>query len=73
MDLPLTISLFVGQTVILLLCIWQDRKPVDPLKPKLLPYRLLMLILVVTSLATLAHTMAILTGKPVVPNRKMGM
>ena len=73
MGLALTISLFLCQTVILILCIWQDRKPFDPLKPKLLPYRLLKLILVVTLLATLAHIMAVVTGKAVVPSRKMGM
>ncbi len=73
MSLTITIGLLVGQLAFLLFCLVQARKPIDPLKPKLLPYRLLILVLVVTSLATIAHLMAVVTGTPVVPRRKMGM
>ena len=73
MSLLVTIYVFVGQLALLLLFLWQARKPTDPLKPKLLPYRLLILILVVTSLSTLAHLIGVYTGNPVVVRRKMGM
>ena len=73
MSLNATIGLFVVELLLLGICIWQERKPVDLLKPRLLPYRLFMLILVVMSLATAAHIVALVTGNPVMPRRKMGM
>jgi len=73
MDLNATIGLFVVELVLLAICIWQDRRPADPMKPRLLPYRLLMLIILVIGLATAAHIVALLTGNPVMPRRKMGM
>lgn len=73
MDLNATIGLLVVELVLLGICIWQDRKPADPMKPRLLPYRLMMLVLVVIGLATAAHIVALLTGNPVMPRRKMGI
>ncbi len=73
MGLNLTLALLAGEVVLFGLCYWQERKPVNPSKPRLLPYRLIMLGLVVIFLATLAHAVALATGTPVQPRRKMGM
>ena len=73
MSLNATIGLFVVELLLLGICIWQERKPADLLKPRLLPYRLFMLILVVMSLATAAQIVALVMGNPVMPRRKMGM
>ena len=69
MGLNVTLTLLVIQLILLGLSIWQDRKPVNPLKPRLLPYRLISLILVVMILATLAHLVALITGNPVMRRR----
>lgn len=73
MGLNVTIGVLVAQLLLLGLCFWQDRKPVNPAKPRLLPYRLVGLLLIVTCLATLAHLIALVTGSPVAPRRRMGM
>jgi uncharacterized iron-regulated membrane protein len=73
MSMSLTVGLIIGQLILLGLCYWKDRQPVDPLRPRLLPYRLIMLVLVVAFLGTAAHLVSLLTGNPVVPRRgKMG-
>lgn len=73
MGLNVTIGVLVVQLLLFAICFWQDRKPVNPGKPRLFPYRLVGLLLIVTSLATLAHLIALVTGSPVMPRRgKMG-
>jgi len=72
MNLTTTLIVLACQLAIIGYCLWQDRKPVNPAKPRLLPYRLIMLIMLIISLATLAHAIALWTGQPVVPRRKMG-
>ena len=73
MDLNVTYALLVGELVLFLLCFVQDKKPINPAKPKLVPYKLIMLILIVLFLATMAHIISMLTGQPVKPRSKMGM
>ena len=73
MGLNVTIGLLAVQLLLLGFCYWQDRKPVNPGKPRLLPYRMLMLVLLVTSLATLAHLIALVTGTAIEPRRRRGM
>ncbi len=74
MGLNVTVALLVVQLIALGLCVWQDRKPINLAKPRLLPYRLISLILLVTVLATLAHLVALVTGNPIMPRRgRMGM
>lgn len=72
MGLSATLVLFAGELILFGLCYWRLRQPVNPAKPRLLPYRLIMLTLVVVLLTTLAHIIALVTGNPVVPRRKMG-
>jgi hypothetical protein len=72
MGLDVTIGALAVQLVLLAICFWQDRKPVNPAKPRMLPYRLFMLVLLVSSLATLAHLIALLTGNPIEPRRRRG-
>jgi hypothetical protein len=73
MGLTATISVLLVQLVLLGLCYWRARQPANPMKPRLLPYRFLILLLVVTSLATLAHVFALVTGIPVEPRRRRGL
>ena len=73
MNLNVTLAILLVEAVLFGLCYWQDRKPVNLGKPRLLPYRLFMLTLIVIFLATLAHAVALLTGQPVKPRGKMGM
>ncbi len=73
MGLSVTLGLLVAELVLFGFCYWQDRKPINPMKPRLLPYRLVMMTLIVLFLATLAHAVALITGTPVKPRGKMGM
>ncbi len=73
MDLNVTLAILAGELLLLGFCYWQDRKPVVPGKVRMIPYRLIMLVLVVVILTTLAHLIALVTGQPVQARRKMGM
>ncbi len=73
MGLNVTLALLASEVILFGLCYWRERKPVNPSKPRLLPYRLIMLVLMVIFLATLAHAVALATGTPVVPRRRIGM
>jgi hypothetical protein len=73
MSLNVTYALLAAEIVVFLFCYVQDRKPINPAKPKLLPYRMIMLVLMVMFLATLAHIISMLTGQPVKPRSKFGM
>lgn len=73
MDLNVTYALLAGELILFALCYLQDRKPINPAKPRLLPYKLIMLVLIVVFLATTAHIISMLTGQPVKPRSKMGM
>ncbi len=72
MGLNATLTLLAIEIVLFGICYWQERKPINPGRPRLLPYRLIMLGLLVILLATLAHAMALATGTPVLPRRKFG-
>lgn len=70
MDLKTTLIILFVELVLLGICYWQVRKPTapgKPGKPRLIPYRLIMLTLVVIALTTVAHVIALVTGNPVVP------
>ena len=73
MTLSVTLALLVCTLILLAACILQDRKPVNPAKPRLLPYRLIMLFLIVVILATLAHVVSLVTGTTVMPRRRRGL
>ena len=73
MTLHMTYGVLVAIVALFALCYWRDSRPVDLAKPRLLPYKLILMLLVVAFLATAAHAISLLTGIPVVPRRgKMG-
>ncbi len=72
MDLTTTLILFACELAVFGLCLWRDRQPPNPAKPRLFPYRLVMLTAIILLLTTLAHIIALVTGNPVLPRRKMG-
>lgn len=73
MGLNATLVLFVCELLLFGFCYWKDRQPINIAKPRMLPYRFIMLVLVIVLLATLAHIIALVTGIPVVARRKTGM
>ncbi len=73
MGLSVTLVLFACELLVFGFCYWQDRKPIDLAKPRLLPYRFIMMVLIIVMLTTLAHIVALVTGNPIVVRRKMGM
>ena len=73
MNLNITLAIMAVEIALFVICYIQDRKPVNLAKPKLLPYKLIMMLLIVIFLATAAHVISLLTGQPVKPRSKMGI
>ena len=67
MNLTTTLALLAAEAILLGLCLWQERKPAKFGHVRLIPYRMIMLLLVVVGYATLAHALALYTGNPIVP------
>ena len=72
-DLIITVIILLVEFVLFGICYIQSKKPVDPLKPRIIPYALVMIILAAAILATAAHIVSILTGEQVQPRRPKGM
>lgn len=73
MDMGVTVGLLLVEILVFALCYWRERRPVNPNRPRLIPYRLIMMTLIVIFLATIAHTISLATGHTVKPRTKMGM
>ncbi|MBY0510756.1 MAG: hypothetical protein K2P94_11485 [Rhodospirillaceae bacterium] len=73
MDLYTALGVMAATAVLFAVCYIQDHKPVDVAKPRMLPYRLIMMVLIVAFLAMAAHVISLLTGHPIVPRRKFGL
>lgn len=71
--LAITFLVLAGEIVLFVLCLRQARKPIDPLRPRLLPYNLIMILLAVAVMATLAHIISLMTGQQLMPRRGKGM
>lgn len=67
MDLNTSLGVLAAIVVLFVICYLQDRKPVNVAKPRMLPYRLIMMVLVVAFLAIAAHVISLLTGQPIKP------
>lgn len=67
MDLYTALGVLAAIVVLFVVCYIQDRKPVNLGKPRMLPYRLLMMILIVAFLTTAAHIISLLTGQQIKP------
>ncbi len=71
--LAITIGVLILELVLFGLCVLQARKPVDPLRPRLLPYNVIMILLAVAILATAAHIITLWTGHQLMPRQKRGI
>jgi hypothetical protein len=67
MNLHTTYGLLVAIVALFVFCYWRDSRPVNIAKPRMLPYKLILMLLVVAFLATAAHAISLITGVPIVP------
>jgi hypothetical protein len=65
--LIITLAVLAAEIGLLLLCRRQLKRPVNPMKPKLLPYGALMIFLALGIFVTLAHTISLVTGVTLAP------
>ena len=72
-ELAITITILLGEIGLLALCYYRAKQPPNPAKPRLINYALLMVLLSLLCLATLAHTITLITGNQVKPRRRRGM
>jgi hypothetical protein len=71
--MTLTLVALAAEVAIFVLCLVRVRQPVDPLRPRLLPYNLIMILMVVAIFATVAHIISLMTGQQLMPRRGKGM
>ena len=72
-QLAITLLILAAEVALFLVCLVRVRKPVDPLRPRLIPYNVVMIFLTVAIFATLAHVISLLTGHQLEPRRGKGM
>ena len=72
-SLQITIAVLVVEVALFALCVLAARRPNDPLRPRLMPYNLIMILLFVAILATTAHIISLMTGHQLMPRRGKGM
>lgn len=72
-SLWLSVALLVVELIALAYIRHLQKKPLDPLRPRLVPLNAVFLILVIVAFATLAHVVSILSGVQVKPRSKMGI
>jgi len=72
-SLQITIAVLVVEIALFGLCVRAARRPIDPLRPRLIPYNVIMLALFVAILATTAHVISLMTGNQLMPRRGKGM
>ncbi len=67
MNLTVTLILLGTFLTLMGVCIWQERRPRVIGDVRMIPYRFIMLMLLIMSFATLAHAVSLYTGKAVTP------
>ena len=72
-NLIITLLVLTAEVAVFLLCLVRARRPIDPLRPRLIPYNLIMILLAVAIFATLAHIVSLVTGQQLMPRRGKGM
>jgi hypothetical protein len=72
-SLTLTLLVLAGEGAVFLLCLYRVRQPIDPLRPRLVPYNIIMILLAVAMMATAAHVISLLSGHQLMPRRSKGM
>ena len=61
-EMLVTLAILALEFALLGLCAYQSRKPVNPLKPRLLPYAGLTIFLGLAIFVTMAHTISVYSG-----------
>lgn len=72
-ELTITLLVLAAEVALFVICLVQARRPVDPLRPRMLPYNVIMILLAVAFFATVAHLVSILSGQQLMPRRGKGM
>ena len=72
-SLTITLIILAAEVALFILCLIRVRRPVDPLRPRLIPYNVIMILLTVAIFATLAHVISLMTGNQLMPRRGKGM
>ena len=72
-SLQITISALVVEITLFVLCVLAARRPIDALRPRMIPYNFIMIALFVAMLATTAHIISLMTGNQLMPRRGKGM
>jgi hypothetical protein len=70
-ELIITLAVLAVEIVIFGLCYLRVKQPPNPMKPRLIPYNLIMLLLTVGIFVTLAHTVGVITGHKVEAKSRM--
>ena len=72
-ELAITITILLIELGLLALCYYRAKQPPNFAKPRIINYALVMIFLSLLFLATLAHTVSLITGNQVKPRRRRGM
>lgn len=72
-SMMITLLVLAAEIGLFIFCIIRTRRPIDPLKPRMIPYNLILIFLTVAIFATLAHIISLLTGHQLMPRQKKGM
>lgn len=70
-SLVITLVLLVAEIALIIFCRLQLKKPVDPLKPRLVPYGAIMMFTTLAIFVTIAHSISLVTGEQLKPRNKM--
>jgi len=67
----ITLGVLVLELLVFGLCYVRAKQPPNPMKPRLLPYALIMIFLGLAVFATTAHVISVTTGHQLMPRNKM--
>lgn len=71
LELIITIGVLVAELLVFGLCYIRAKQPPNPMKPRLLPYGLIMLFLALAAFTTTAHVISVTTGHRLEARNKM--
>ncbi len=69
-ELYITLGVFALEIALLALCRFKIKQPVNPARPRLVPYGTIMIFLTLGLMFTAAHTVSLVTGKQLMPKTK---
>lgn len=69
-ELIATLVILAAEVGLIVLCRFRLRQPTNPLRPRILPYGAIILMLTFGTLVTAAHTVSLVTGKQLLPKTK---